>query len=108
MSGDEPASAKDRTAELAEQRWQIEVQRFKKRQIALGIGIAVCIAAGYPAAAFGQRTLAGLLAIGAVAGIAGVIYLAVKNRRLFIDIKMTGGLTREEAMSQWYRRYGGS
>ncbi len=74
----------------------------------VGIGIAVCIAAGYPAAAFGQRTLAGLLAIGAVAGIAGVIYLAVKNRRLFIDIKMTGGLTREEAMSEWYRRYGSS
>lgn len=108
MFSQPPPSANDRSAELAEQRWQIEVERFKKRQIVVGIGIAACIVAAYAAAKVGQPVLAGLCVIGTLAGLARVITLAVKVRRLFTDIKMTGGMTKEEASSEWMQRYGGS
>jgi hypothetical protein len=91
---------------LAEQRWQIEMQRLRRRQVAIGIGIAACIVAAYPAASAGLKVLAGLCALGALAGLAAVIALLVKSRRHFIDIKMTGGMTREEALSEWTKRYG--
>ncbi len=100
-------STNKRSAEFAEERWQIEVKRFNRRQTALGIGIAACILASYPAASAGLKILAGLCAVGALAGAAAVIYLRVRNYRLFIEIRMTGGMTREQALSEWTQRFGG-
>ena len=101
-----PQSANEKSAELAEQRWQIELKGFRRKQRALGISIAACIITAYPAASAALKVLAGPCALGTLAGAASVIHPVVKNRRQFIDIRMTGGMIRDEALSAWTKRYG--
>jgi hypothetical protein len=94
-------------ARLAEQRWLEEEAGFMRRFVIAALWLAVGIVATYLAARFAYPISALLLCIGTLAGVAWVIYLCIQRHRTFIAIKVAGGMTKGEALSELLSRFGG-
>jgi hypothetical protein len=51
--------------------------------------------------------LAGVCFIACCGAVARIVYLIVRRYRMFVDIKMTGGMTKKEAVLEFISRYSG-
>jgi hypothetical protein len=100
-------SSDDGAARLAEQRWLNEEARLRPQFAIAAPGVAAGLIATYLAASFGQLALARVCCIVTLGGMARVIYLCIERQRRFIAVKMAGGMSRQEALSESNRRFGG-
>jgi hypothetical protein len=98
-------SPADGAAGAAEQRWSIEDARLRRQFTIAGLCIAGSVAATYLAASRGELGLARISLVLVLGGMARVIYLIRERYRRFIAIKMAAGLTKEEAVSEFNRRF---
>jgi hypothetical protein len=94
-------------ARVAEQRWLEAEAGFRRRFVAAAIGLAGGIFATLLAARFAYPISAALLCIATLGGVAWVIYLCIQRHRTFVAIKMAGGMTRKQALSESNMRFGG-
>jgi hypothetical protein len=102
----EQPSSDAAAAPLSEQRWLQEEARFRRHFVVVALLIAAGIFATCVLADLGQLTLARLCCITVFGGMARVIYLIIERRRRFIAVKMQGGMTRKQAVSEFNSRFG--
>jgi hypothetical protein len=106
MLGYRTSPSDDSAAGLAEQRWLNEAARLKRQFAIAALGIAAGLVATCVAANFGQLALARLCCILVFGAMAWVIYLCIERQRRFLAIKMAGGMTRQQALSEFNARSG--
>ena len=100
-----PPSPDDGAAWSAEQRWLIEDARLVGEINIVGLCLAAVLIVAAAGAAFGLRAIAGICAVACCGGIARIVYLIVRRYRMFVDIKMAGGMTKKEAVLEFVSRY---
>jgi hypothetical protein len=107
MQADRRPLSDNEAAQLAEQRWLNEEARSRRHFAIAALGVAAGLVATCVAASFGQLALARACCIIVLSGMARVIYLIIGRKRSFIAVKMDGGMTRDEALSEFNSRFGG-
>ena len=93
-------------AGLAEQRWLNEAARLRRQFMLAALGVAAGLVATCVAANFGQLALARVCCVVVFVGMAWVIYLCIERQRRFMAIKTAGGMTRQQALSEFNSRFG--
>jgi hypothetical protein len=106
MPGYRPPLSDDTAAYAAEQRWLVAAARLNRQLALTAIGIAAGLLATILAATNGLPALAGMCAVAVLGAMAWVIYLLVARHRTFIAIKMAGGMTKKEALTESNTRFG--
>jgi hypothetical protein len=81
--------------------------RFTRHFALVALVLAAALVTTYVAANVGQLALARAFCVAIFCGMARVIHLIIERRRAFIAVKMQGGMTREEALSEFNSRFGG-
>jgi len=99
-------SSDDGAARLAEQRWLNEEARLRP-QFAIARRRCRWTHCNVSGGKFRATALARVCCIVTLGGMARVIYLCIERQRRFIAVKMAGGMSRQEALSESNRRFGG-
>jgi hypothetical protein len=100
-----PPSPDDGVAGAAEQRWLIEDARLVGEIHVIGLCLAATLIVAAVGATLGLRALAGFCFFACCGGIARIVYLIIRRYRMFVDIKIAGGMTRKEAVLEFILRY---
>jgi hypothetical protein len=95
----------DGALRFAEQRWLKEEARLTRQFTIAALWVAAALIATCVAASFGHLALARVCCIMVFGGMARVIYLCIERQRRFIAVKMAGGLTSENALSEFNSRF---
>jgi hypothetical protein len=103
----QPPSPDDGMAYAAEQRWLIAEAEIGRQFVHVAIGTVASLVATFFSALNGQLFLARAFSIAIFCCVVRVIFLIVRRHRTFIDIKIAGGMTRQEALTEMLSRYGG-
>jgi hypothetical protein len=107
MRMDRQPSPEDKGPQLAEQRWLDVERRFTRHFALAALFLAAALVTTYVAANVGQLALARASCVAIFCGMARVIHLIIERRRTYIAVKTEGGMTREEALSEFNSRFGG-
>jgi hypothetical protein len=100
-----PPSPDDRAAWAAEQRWLIEDARLVGEIHVIGLCLAAALIVAAVGATFGLRALAGFCFLACCGGVARIVYLIIRRYRMFVDIKIAGGMTKKGAVLEFNSRY---
>jgi hypothetical protein len=100
-----PPSPDDGAEWVAEQRWLIADARLIGEVHIIGLGLGATLIFAVVGATFELRELAAVCFSACCGGVARIVYLIVRRYRMFVDIKMAGGMTEKEAASEFISRY---
>ena len=101
-----PPSPDDGASWATEQRWLIAEAEIARHIAYAAIGIVASLVATFVTANYGQTEWARVFCICCFGAIGRVIFLIIKRHRVFIDIKMAGGMTKHEAILEKIFREG--